>query len=179
MTVRTLRFALLALFLAAGPDTYAWADAKEDAEEARLAAAEGRIEEALALLDQAILSGELRGEDLAQAYNNRGNIHGMMKQPKLSLQDLNQALMLDPNYASAYYNRAITNQDLGRFEAAIADYDEVLRLIPDSVTTLFFRGVTHERLGDRRAAERDFLRARELAPNDPLVNAKLEELGLQ
>ena len=170
-----LSTAILALFLSAAS---ALAGGAEDNEAGRAAAAAGRLDEALSLFDKAIASGELRGQELAQAYNNRGNIHGLLKDPKRSMQDLNQALLLDPDYASAYYNRAITHQDLGDLEAAISDYSEVLRLIPESVTALFFRGVTYEKLGDRGSAVRDYRRAYELAPEDPLVNAKLTELGL-
>lgn len=154
------------------------AEGQADIEAGHAAAQAGQMEEALAHFTSAIKSGDLKGTELAKAYNNRGNVQAALGQSKRSLQDLNRAILIDPNYSAAYYNRAITRQDLGEFEKALADYSEVLRINPEHVAALFYRGLIREKLGRRRDAEKDFLKAYELAPDDITVKSKLISMGL-
>jgi len=154
------------------------AEGLADIEAGHAAAQAGQLEEALALFTSAIKSGDLRGADLAKAYNNRGNVQAALGETKRSLQDLNRAILIDPNYTAAYYNRAITRQDLGEFDKALEDYSAVLEINPEHVAALFYRGLIRERLGRRRDAKEDFLKAYELAPDDITVKSKLQSMGL-
>ena len=144
LKIHALASALAWFFLVLAPQP-ALADGMEDIDAGRAAAEAGNFEEALDYFDRAILGGELRGNDLALAYNNRGNVHAAMGNPKRSLQDLNRAILIDPNYVNAYYNRAITHQDLGELEKAVNDYGEVLRLNPEHLAATFYRGLINEK----------------------------------
>ena len=42
-----------------------------------------------------------------------------------------QAIRLDPNYASAYNNKGTALNDLKRYEEAIAAYEQAIRLDPN------------------------------------------------
>ena len=153
-------------------------DGMSEIDAGRVAAAAGNLEEALDHFNQAIKSGDLSDNDLALAYNNRGNVHAAMGNPKRSLQDLNRAILIDPKYINAYYNRAITYQDLGELEKAIKDYSEVMRLNPNHLAATFYRGLINEKLGRHEAAEKDFLKAYELEPENLTVKSKLQAMGL-
>ena len=153
-------------------------DGMSDIDSGRAAAAAGNLEEALDYFDSAIKGGDLRGNDLALAYNNRGNVHAAMGNPKRSLQDLNRAILIDPKYVNAYYNRAITYQDLGELEKAVKDYGEVMRLNPNHLAATFYRGLINEKLGRHKDAEKDFLKAYELEPENTTVKGKLQAMGL-
>ena len=172
-----LFLALVAVAIAAWASP-ARAEGQANIDAGHAAAQAGQLEEALALFTSAIKSGDLKGTDLAKAYNNRGNVQAALGESKRSLQDLNRAILIDPKYTAAYYNRAITRQDLGEFDKALEDYSAVLEINPEHVAALFYRGLIREKLGRRRDAEKDFMKAYELAPDDITVKSKLVSMGL-
>jgi tetratricopeptide (TPR) repeat protein len=49
----------------------------------------------------------------------------------MAITDYNQAIRIDPNYASAYNNRAIAYYGKGDLDQAIADLETTLRLRPN------------------------------------------------
>jgi tetratricopeptide (TPR) repeat protein len=55
----------------------------------------------------AIQSDKWRGEDLAWAYNNRGNAYKDKGEVDRAIADYDQALRLDPKYVKAYINRGV------------------------------------------------------------------------
>ena len=57
-----------------------------------------------------------------------------------AIEDLNQALALNPKYAEAYNNRGYVYMRLQNYEAALADLNRAIELRPDYATALRNRG---------------------------------------
>ena len=78
-----------------------------------------------------IEAGTETGHRLAAAYCNRG--HGLteQRQLELALNDLDEALKLDPDYPCAYSNRGRVYAFKRDPDRAIADYDQALKLDPN------------------------------------------------
>ncbi|HYM19347.1 MAG TPA: tetratricopeptide repeat protein [Micropepsaceae bacterium] len=116
-------------------------------------------DKAIALLTDAIDSGDLNQRDLALAYHWRGAEHLKKNEDGLALADLDRALGLDPKLATAYSDRGVAYRRLGRFELAIADYTEAIRLWPNWHDWYVNRGLAYEALGRHDEAIADFTKA--------------------
>src|SRR5882724_10174106 len=62
----------------------------------------------------------------AKAYFVRGRFYAEVRQPQKAVQDLNQALALDPAVAPASYHRGAENFKLGRIKESAADFDRFI-----------------------------------------------------
>ena len=76
----------------------------------------------------AIRSGQFSGRNLAVAYNNRGLAYYGLGDYARAIEDLDQALRIDPGDANAYKNRAIAHCKLGQVKASLDDRMQTLRL---------------------------------------------------
>jgi TPR repeat protein len=65
---------------------------------AQQAAAEGRYYDVITLLSDAIEGGELDDTETAIAYSNRGIAYSLLKRYGLAVQDLNEAIRLNPEH---------------------------------------------------------------------------------
>ena len=66
--------------------------------------------------------------DHAKIYLDRGILYWReLDHPRRAIQDLNQALSLDPNLSEAQFNRAIAHQQLREYKEAIVDFQAYLR----------------------------------------------------
>ncbi len=65
---------------------------------------------------------------------------------------INQAIAIDPQYASAYYNRGLVKSDLGDEHGAIADYNQAISINPKEAAVWGARGLVKSQLGDRYGA---------------------------
>ncbi|MBO6555665.1 MAG: SEL1-like repeat protein [Pseudomonadales bacterium] len=65
---------------------------------AQQAAAEGRYDDVISLLSSAIDGGSLSETDTAIAFSNRGIAYSLLKRYGLAVQDLNQAIRLNPEH---------------------------------------------------------------------------------
>jgi PQQ-dependent catabolism-associated CXXCW motif protein len=79
----------------------------------------------------AIASGKLRGDDLAQAYFQRGAAYAALGQFQLAMNDLNQAITLVPANAFFLNERGIAFMGLGNSDAALRDFNQAVALKPD------------------------------------------------
>jgi tetratricopeptide (TPR) repeat protein len=101
-------------------------DAKAYNQQAVASLRQGKLEEALTFIDQA-----LRLEpDYAGAHVNRGNILALQGRFESALEDYGKALRLKPDFAEAYCNRSNALTALGRYEEAVRDCQQALRLQP-------------------------------------------------
>jgi tetratricopeptide (TPR) repeat protein len=65
-----------------------------------------------------IRSARQSPENLAKAYFNRGRAWSDKGLTVRAIEDFDQAIKLDPNYAIAIYNRGLASQNLGRADEA-------------------------------------------------------------
>ena len=70
----------------------------------------------------------------SHSYFNRAYSYADLGEHELAVQDLTEAIRLDPQYAIAYYNRAIAYQHLGMTEESESDFDKAKELGFDSET---------------------------------------------
>lgn len=126
-------------------------------------------EQVIEYLDEAI---RLK-PDLAEAYNNRGNVYGDIKEYQRAIEDYDEAIRLKPDYAHSYYNRGLTYSETGNHLQAIEDFNETIRLTPQAVNAYYNRGVSYFANGNKESGCSDAQKACELG------NCKLLEKARQ
>ncbi|XP_074051102.1 tetratricopeptide repeat protein 32 [Macrotis lagotis] len=71
-----------------------------------------------------------RPEDLAAAYNNRGQIRYLRVDFPEAVADYTAAIRALPRFEVPYYNRGLVLYRLGQFDEALEDFQKVLNLNP-------------------------------------------------
>lgn len=84
----------------------------------------------IAACSRLIGTGQLRGNDLAAAYLERGIAHGAKADYDQAIADDSEAIRLNPRSANAYNNRAFAFNNKGEHDRAIVDASEAIRLDP-------------------------------------------------
>lgn len=72
-------------------------------------------------------------ETRLQAFVLRAGIYNETKRPEKAIDDLNEAVKLDPNSYAVVYQRANTNFVLGKYSDAKADFSKLERLNPRAI----------------------------------------------
>ncbi len=76
-----------------------------------------------------------------------------------------QAIRLDPNYATAYYNKGNSLRNLQRYDEAIRAYDQAIRLDPNDAAAYYNKGNSLRNLQRYDEAIRAYDQAIRLDPN--------------
>jgi tetratricopeptide (TPR) repeat protein len=105
-------------------------------------------------------------EGLAIVHNNRGLAYNRSRQYERAIQDLNEAIRLDPNYAPAFHNRGLAFQQNGEYNDALADYDRAIQLGLKNAETFNNRGTIYASRGEYERAIADYDQAIRLDPKD-------------
>jgi tetratricopeptide (TPR) repeat protein len=103
-----------------------------------------------------IQSDQKSKEELAAAFANRGYVYRNKRDYDHAIQDLDQAIKLDPNNALAFTNRGEAYANKREYDHAIQDLDQAIRLDPNNARAL----------NDRGGAQ-DYDQAIRLDPNSP------------
>ncbi|GCL45797.1 tetratricopeptide repeat protein [Microcystis aeruginosa] len=119
-----------------------------------------RYDEGLAAITQAINLAPRAGW-----YVNRGTLYRRQQKYKLALDDYNQAIELNRNFAMAYYNRGILYQDLGKYDLALSDYSKAIDINPNFADAYLGRGVLYIDLQKYELALADYSKAIDINPN--------------
>jgi len=101
----------------------------------------------------------------AYAYSVRGNARYELGDKLLAIDDYNQALKIDPNFALAYYNRGNARYELGDKLLAIEDYNHALKIDPNFALAYNNRAAARRDLGDKQGAIDDYNQALKIDPN--------------
>ena len=104
-------------------------------------------------------------EDSAKYFVNQGVDKAKTGDYRGAIEDLNQAIKLNPNFA-AYYNRGLVRSYLGNKLAALEDLNQAIKLNPDFPPAYNNRGVLRSYLGNKLAALEDLNQAIKLNIND-------------
>ena len=83
-----------------------------------------------------------------------------------AIEDYNQAIRINPNYANAYNFRGLARLLLGEYQAAIEDFNSAIRINPDYADAYNNRGAVRKNLGEYQAAIEDYSEAIRINPND-------------
>jgi tetratricopeptide (TPR) repeat protein len=78
-----------------------------------------------------------------------------------AIQQLGQAIKLDPSLSLAYNARGYALFRLRRYTEAIKDFDEAIRLNPKYANAYLNRSAARRMTGDKAGAEADQVKARE------------------
>jgi tetratricopeptide (TPR) repeat protein/S1-C subfamily serine protease len=119
-----------------------------------------RYKEAAAAINKAI---ELSPR--AAFYNNRGIVRDDLGDKQGAIDDFNQAIKINPNYAQAYNNRGIVRDDLGDKQGAIDDFNQAIKINPNYAQAYYNRGIVRNELGDKQGAIDDYNLAIKINPN--------------
>lgn len=124
---------------------------------------EKKLAEAILFLDKAI-----EEEPNNPIYfSERGVCYLNLDQTGRALEDMNQSVKLDPDYAYRYASRAFVKDRMGDIEGGIADYEIAVKLEPEDAIAYNNLGMLQEKLGYKKASERNFKRADTLADENP------------
>ncbi|MEH2535567.1 tetratricopeptide (TPR) repeat protein [Bradyrhizobium sp. AZCC 1588] len=93
----------------------------------------------------------------ARTFLRRAGAYGGKQDYNRAMEDLGQALKLEPRNVYALNNRCLFRAILGSFDAALADCDEALRIRPDDANILHTRGIAYLKKGalDRSIGDYD------------------------
>ena len=116
-----------------------------------------------------IQSGHETQQDLAKDFSNRGTAYGRKGQLDRAIEDFDQAIRLNPNYAAAFNNRGSAYSAKGDLDGAIADYNEAIRLDPKIAAAFNNRGFAYSWKGDLDRAIADHSEAIRLNPKYALA----------
>ena len=117
---------------------------------------------AISSCTEVIDSGKLAGKDLAPIYFNRGVAYSVLGKLTHGIEDFDQAIRLDPEYALAYTNRGWSRHVLGKHTQAIEDFGVAIRLNPRHPGTYENIGNTYHALGDPDQAIRNWEKSIEI-----------------
>jgi tetratricopeptide (TPR) repeat protein len=111
-----------------------------------------------------INSGGQTPQALVMAYNNRGNAYTTRGEYDRAVQDYDQSIKLNSNYARAFNNRGVAYQKKGEYDRAINDFDQSIKLDPDYANAFANRAETYLSKGEYKRAVLDYDEAIRLKP---------------
>ena len=129
----------------------------------------GDLDEVVVLTTELIESGYLSEQGIAVAHYQRGLAFCRKKLYECAIEDFNEAIRFDPEFARAYYHRGYVCRKTGRTGHAIENYNRAIRLDPEFVPAYINRGAIHIDEGLYYHAIQDFHQAIRLAPDHPRV----------
>jgi lipoprotein NlpI len=121
-----------------------------------------------------IQSGRETQQNLAVVFSDRGIAYARKGQYDRAIEDLDQAIRLNPNYAAAFSNRGLAYVRKGQYDRAIEDLDQAIRLNPNYAAAFNNRGSAYSAEGDLDRAIADYNEAIRL---DPKIAAGFNSRG--
>ncbi|XP_068136368.1 tetratricopeptide repeat protein 32 [Hyperolius riggenbachi] len=80
------------------------------------------------IIDSCAQQSKCSPQDLATAYNNRGQVKYYRVDFYEAMDDYTEAIRVNPDFEIPYYNRGLVLYRLGYFDEAIKDFQRVLEL---------------------------------------------------
>jgi tetratricopeptide (TPR) repeat protein len=104
-------------------------------------------------------------QNLARAFSSRGLAYARKGQYDHAIEDLDQAIRLNPNDAFAFRNRGTSYARKGQYDHAFEDLDQAIRLNPNDALAFANRGLTYSEKRQYDHAIEDFDQAIKLGRN--------------
>lgn len=113
-------------------------------------------DKAIEVCGQLIDAGQIEGQELATALNNRGL--GYLKNDELDLaeKDFDAALKINPRYVFAWDNLGDVWRARGLFDRAVEQYNKAIEVDPEFVSAILNRGQAYEQMGDKERARKEY-----------------------
>jgi len=124
----------------------------------------------LVILEDAlsIFSDELLSES-ADNYCHRGGVLLLLERFDEALEDVNEALRIDPNYATAYLGRGRIYNMMEKFDEATIDLKKAIELNPQNTLAYVFLGDSFRGLCNTRESRENYERALQFVENIPII----------
>ncbi|MEH2069134.1 MAG: tetratricopeptide repeat protein [Nostoc sp.] len=101
----------------------------------------------------------------AEDFFKGGNDKYQKKDYQGAIEDFNQAIKINPNYANAYKYRGDAHYYLGDKEGAIEDYSQAIKINPNYANAYNNQGFVRSELGYKNSAIEDYSQAIKINPN--------------
>lgn len=121
---------------------------------------------AIAACSRLIAARALQGPPLANAYRVRGEHYRFKKEYERAIQDLSEAIRLNPKDAQAYFDRGFVYKLQDDCERAIADFSAVIELDKTKDHAHYFRASCYSEKRDYDRAIAGYSEAIQLDPKD-------------
>jgi tetratricopeptide (TPR) repeat protein len=121
---------------------------------------------AVAACTDAIESGGLHGDDLAEAHRRRGVALARARMGEDALSDFDAALAIKPAWPAALSGKGRVLADRSRYDEAAVSFEAALRADPDFGPAHSGLGLVFNHNGDNERALAEYGRAFELNPKD-------------
>lgn len=109
-------------------------------------------------------------------YKNQGDDAGAQYKMQQAAAELEQAVMIHPDFLPAHFNLGVVYKNLQRYENAREQFKEVLRLDPSQQGAMLQIGQTYEAQGFYDDAEAVYQELKEKFPDDPRIQEALFQL---
>lgn len=130
---------------------------------------------AIGACDSALRSSDLSDSTRARVLANRGAIAVQRGEPGPALNDLEEAVRLEPDMAEAWLSLSAARITAGRLNPAIEAAQTALALeVREPALAYFNIAIAHETAGRIDLAYDAYMRAAELAPDDAALQAQPE-----
>ncbi|MFN4255344.1 MAG: tetratricopeptide repeat protein [Saprospiraceae bacterium] len=127
------------------------------------------VEKAIADYTTGLGGANLKPKDRSEILANRGAALAALGQNEAALQDLNEAIKLEPENKNSYMNRSLLWYNFNRYDMAVADLTKILELDPYNHTIYYERGLSKNALKDFQGAIADLTKSIELNPDQHLA----------
>ena len=108
---------------------------------------------------QSSKSVETKIEDESLLYSSRASSRFMQRDLNGAIDELSQAIKINPNYMMQYINRGYVKHVLMDYQGAMEDYNSALKINPNSAQAFNNRGVLKVALNDIKGAFDDYEKA--------------------
>jgi tetratricopeptide (TPR) repeat protein len=99
-----------------------------------------------------------------KVYYERGIAYLHLGQYIKAINDLNEAIKINSNYANAYWNRAVAYMCLQKYNQALDDFSKAISLSPNDARIYNNRGIIYSQQEQYKEEIADFSKAIELDP---------------
>lgn len=137
---------------------------------------QGKNDLAIKRYSHAIESGRLDQENLAIAYNNRGNAWADKQDYKQAADDYGQAIKIKPVFVQAFFNRGIAHFRIKEYDKSFNDFSRTIAFEPNHAGAYFNRSFPLAQKGLYQQAMDDIKEALRLDPNNQKYAARLVKL---
>ena len=174
MNWKIIGIVAVAIFALIGVGGIVWAgyqamQALSPAGQARIQCGNGDPDSSLRGCTNLIQSGKAKGDELANAYLQRGIAHERKQEYDLAIQDDNEVIKLNPRSAWAWNNRGFAYDRKGNHDQAIVDFNQAIQRDPKMIGAWFNRAESYRAKDQYQQSISDLGQVITLQPNNAVA----------